>query len=327
MSASTPTRLSVVVPASNAPETLAACVDALGAARRDGDEVLILTEPEGASPARLRNAGAMRATGDVVVFVDADVVVHADALDRLRAAFDAAPGLAAAFGSYDDAPPGGTVAMFRNLLHHHVHQSAAGPAQTFWAGLGAVRRDVFLAAGGFDDRRYPRPMLEDVELGLRLADDGRAIRLLPEVVGTHLKTWGLRAMVRTDVRDRGIPWTRLLLERRRVPAVLNLGWRHRLSALALVLLAVLAALGLFAGAAACAVAFVALNTRFYALLARRMGPGGLVAGVGLHALHHALAMFAIVAGVAAHLRRSHALPRPLPLSSRAREPQPVRERR
>ena len=318
-------RLSVVIPASNEPPTLDACRGAVEAQLRDGDEVLVQTEPRSTSVARVRNTGAMKAAGDVVVFVDADIVVHADALDRLRAAFDEDAELAAAFGSYDDTPPGGTVAKFRNLLHHHVHHSAGGPASTFWAGLGAVRRDVFLAAGGFDDRRYPRPMLEDVELGLRLTDDGKRIRLMPEVAGTHLKSWSLRQMVRTDMRDRGIPWTRLLLERRRAPAVLNLGWHHRLSALCVAAFPVLLVLGLFLGAAAAVGLLVALNARFYALLVQRMGVLGAIAGVGLHALHHALALTALGIGVLAHVRRSHALPRPTPLASR-HEPHPARDR-
>ena len=321
-----PARMSVVVPASHRPPTLGACVAALEEAIRPGDELLVITEPGGTSPARLRNVGAMQAAGDVVVFVDSDIVVHRDAVERLRKAFDEDPGLVAAFGSYDDTPPGGTVAMFRNLLHHHVHQAAAGPATTFWAGLGAVRRDAFLAAGGFDDRRYPRPMLEDVELGLRLTDDGERIRLMPAVSGTHLKTWSLRQMARTDVRDRGVPWTRLLLERRRAPAVLNLGWRYRLSALSLAVIPLLAVLGVLAGVLACAAAFVALNARFYWLLVRRMGVARGIVGVGLHALHLTLAMAALAVGVVAHLRGSHALPRPKPLEAGLPEPQTARER-
>ena len=321
-----PARLTVVVPASGEPATLPRCVAAIELAMQPSDELLVIAEPAAASPARLRNAGAMRATGDVVVFVDADIVVHRDALDRLRAAFDGDRELTAAFGSYDDTPPGGTVAMFRNLLHHHVHQAAGGPASTFWAGLGAVRRDAFLAAGGFDDRRYPRPMLEDVELGLRLTDDGRAIRLMPDVRGTHLKTWSLRQMVRSDLRDRGVPWTRLLLERRSAPAVLNLGWRHRLSALCVAALPVLAVFGVLLGAAACVALLLTLNARFYALLVRRMGPARSVAGIALHALHHALAIAAVGVGVVAHVRRSHALPGPKPLAARA-EPRPAPERR
>ena len=61
------------------------------------------------------------------------------------------------------------MAAFRNLLHHVVHQRSAGHVRSFWAGLGAVRRTAFDAAGGFDAERYPQPSIEDVELGGRLA--------------------------------------------------------------------------------------------------------------------------------------------------------------
>jgi hypothetical protein len=41
--------------------------------------------------------------------------------------------------------------------HEHVdravHVSSPGPAATFWAGLGAIRRDAFDAVGGFDEWR------------------------------------------------------------------------------------------------------------------------------------------------------------------------------
>jgi len=147
----------------------------------------------------------------------------------------ARPGLTAVFGSYDDAPStGGTVAAFRNLLHHHVHQGASGPAETFWSGLGAVRREAFLAAGGFDADRFPHPSVEDIDLGVRLAANGAQILLDPTIQGTHLKAWTLRSMVCTDFARRGVPWVALLLRSGRRSTVLNLGWRHRLSAAACV---------------------------------------------------------------------------------------------
>ena len=164
----------------------------------------------------------------MLVFVDADVVVHGDAIERLRGAFAADPALTAAFGSYDDAPAApGTVSRFRNLLHHHVHASSPGPAETFWAGLGAVRRDAFAEAGGFDADRFPGPAVEDIDLGRRLRARGGRIVLDPEIRGTHLKRWSLAGMVRTDLAQRAIPWTRVQLEERRLASVLNLGWRQR----------------------------------------------------------------------------------------------------
>src|SRR4051794_34507244 len=164
--------LSVIVPATDAPAHLARCLAALAGGERRPDETIVVTEPAGASPAEARNAGAGRAAGDVLVFVDADVLVHRDALARLAARL-ADPELQAAFGCYDDAPEDpGIVSGFRNLLHHHVHAAAAGPVRTFWSGLGAVRRDAFEAVGGLDAKRFPEASVEDIELGARLARSG-----------------------------------------------------------------------------------------------------------------------------------------------------------
>ena len=128
------------------------------------------------------------------MFVDADVEVHPDALRRLREAFEREPAAStpSSAPTTTGPPPRAVVSRFRNLLHHHVHAGAGGPATTFWAGLGAVRREAFDAVGGFDAQRYPRPCIEDIELGMRLHAAGRRIALDPAVRGTHLKRWTLR---------------------------------------------------------------------------------------------------------------------------------------
>ncbi|MGH3778283.1 MAG: glycosyltransferase family 2 protein [Pseudonocardiaceae bacterium] len=294
--------LSVVVPATDRPPTLPACLAAIERAAGHG-EVVVVDGPPGLSACAARNTGAWRASGDVLVFVDSDVEIHPDALDRVKAAFAARPELTAVFGSYDDAPSaGGTVAAFRNLLHHHVHQGAGGPTETFWSGLGAVRRDAFLAAGGFDADRFPHPSVEDIDLGVRLTSNGAHILLDPTIQGTHLKAWTLRNMLFTDFARRGVPWVALQLRSGRVSTTLNLGWRHRLSAAACTL-GTLAVLARRPGAAAASVlVLLGLNRDFYTLLARRRGPGEAVLGVGLHALHHLVAVASVPAGVLVHAR-------------------------
>jgi hypothetical protein len=115
----------VIVPATDRPGTLGPCLDAIGSSADSPEEVLVVDEPAAAGPAAARNAGAEHARGDVLVFVDSDVVVGRQALGRLRAAFED-PGLTAVFGAYEPRADGGTVSAFRNLLHHHVHASSAG---------------------------------------------------------------------------------------------------------------------------------------------------------------------------------------------------------
>ena len=227
--------LSVVVPATDKPATLGRCRAAILAADDPPEELIVIEEPARAGPAAARNAGAERATGSVLVFIDSDVIVRRDVFSRIRAAFEADPELIALFGSYDDSPSShGVVSTFRNLLHHYMHQRYDGLASTFWAGLGAVRRDAFMAVGGFDAERFPVPSVEDIELGLRLHADGSRIELDPNIQGAHLKKWLLLPMVATDFLHRGVPWIGLLLEHGPGAARLNASRRHRLSAVSCV---------------------------------------------------------------------------------------------
>ncbi len=258
------------------------------------DRVVRLGAPA-AGPAGARNAGASVARGEWLLFVDADVRVHPDVLLRFRESVSAHPGASAIFGTYDATPAApGLVSRYRNLLHRYVHLRGAGPAETFWGGLGGVRADIFHALGGFDPGRYPRPQIEDIEFGYRLRDHGAVIILDPAIQGTHLKGWALGRMMLTDFRDRAIPWMRLLLERRgHTRATLNVspGERLRVTAAGLALAALAAAavlrdlrpawlaLGLLLGVAAS-------NAALYGWFARQEGVGFAIAAVPLHLCYY-----------------------------------------
>ncbi len=296
-------RLTAIVPATDGPDTLATCREAIEAAHDGPEEVIVIEVPRHSGPAAARNAGSLSASGDILVFVDADVAVHPDVFQRIRAAFAEDPELTGIFGSYDDTPAvDGVVANFRNLLHHHVHQGAAGPTYSFWAGLGAVRRDAFHDSGGFDSTKYRTPMMEDIELGMRMVDEGAKIVLDPELRATHMKSWSLRTMVRTDMKGRGIPWVTLLARRGQFPTDLNLAWRHRISALVTVG-SVAAAVGRRPKAAIALTACqLTLNAPLYSLLWRRRGPGEAIAGIGLHAVHQLTAVASVPVGLAIYMR-------------------------
>ncbi|HYH53285.1 MAG TPA: glycosyltransferase [Solirubrobacterales bacterium] len=293
--------LAAVVPATDQPPTLERCIAALRAGRQVPGELIVQEEPAGAGPAAARNLASARTEAEVLVFVDSDVEVHPDALEAIARHFARDPELVAVFGAYDDDPEHpGLTSRYRNLLHHHVHSGAAGEAETFWAGLGAIRREAFERAGGFDADRFPQPSVEDIELGMRLRRRGGRILLDPAVRGRHLKAWTPLSMLRTDFSRRGLPWARLLMREGDDSTALNLGWRRRASALSSVALvgALLARRPRLSAAAL--LANLTLDRDLYALLARRGGPRLLLVGIGLHQLHQLAAAASVPAAIALH---------------------------
>lgn len=261
-------------------------------------------------PGGARNAAARHAVGKWLVFIDADVRVHPDTLQHIADAVARDPGLAALFGSYDATPAApGFLSVYRNLLHRYVHLRGAGEAETFWAGCGAVRRDAFEEVDGFDTDRFPRPQIEDIDLGYRLRDRGGRILLDPTIQATHLKRWAFWPMVRTDFRDRGVPWMRLLLSRRgQRAASLNTGLGEQLR----VALAACGGSAFFAGlvlrsapllwvAAASALMLIAANHETYRWFGRERGLLFATRVIPLHLLYYLSNALAAATGVLLHL--------------------------
>jgi GT2 family glycosyltransferase len=318
--------ISAIIPARDAGSTLGLLFDSLARSTRHPDEVILVddasAEPlesftlaHGAryfrlarsrGPAAARNLGAGNAIGEILLFLDSDVAPHPDTIERLIRALESDPSLAAVIGSYDDSPGDtGFWSRYRNLLHAWMHQTASPSASTFWGACGAIRREAFHAAGGFPEV-YDRPAIEDIELGGILVKAGYRIRLDRHALIRHHKAWSFLRMLRTDVVDRAIPWTRLILRERRMPNDLNLRRGQRFTALlALLMPALLITLPfgliyllLFTVAVA---AYLARNAPFYAFLARSQGIWFALRAIPAHWLYFIYSCLGFTLGVVSHL--------------------------
>jgi GT2 family glycosyltransferase len=315
-------KVSIVIPVHNGGEKFRRCLETVSALQppplelivvSDGDtngsadmaaqfDAQVIRLAERGGPARARNEGAWRARGEILLFIDADVAVPPDLIHRVIEAFEGAPHAAAIMGSYDcDPAASGVISQYKNLLHHYVHQQSNEDAMTFWGACGAIRRDVFAAIGGFDER-YRRPCVEDIDLGYRLRAANHAIRLHKTLQVKHLKSWSFFSLLNSDIRDRALPWTELITRHHIFRNDLNLRYSDRLSVLTVFALLPTSALAAWLPAliivpASLLLLLLIFNAPLYRFFIARRGFVFALAVIPLHWLSFAYGGLAFAAGV------------------------------
>ena len=320
--------LSVVVPVRNGASTIGPALTAIRASQLSAEDYELIVVDDGSSdrsatiaarhadivirlsgrragPAYARNRGAEMARGEVIAFVDQDVVVRPETLTGMIAALANQPGLDAVSASHDDTPgESNFVSQYWTLLLHFGEQRYAGVSAHFNSACGAVRRSALMSAGMYDEWRFETGCLESLELGQRLHDRGRGLLLSHELQVTHLKRWSF-ASVCQEVWQRSALLSRSLGYRRTwatVPSevVFTLS-RAAVPALAVVGILVLTASFLpnrsLSAEWAVAVAAVLLSNatvgRYYA---RARGLGFAVAAAPLHIVVQGVAGVALCTG-------------------------------
>ncbi len=319
-------KISAIIPVYNGGENFIRCLHSLSTANpqpfeiivvANGDDdgsalaaqehgVKVLAMPERCGPAQARNLGAQMAVGDIFYFVDADVRVPVDVFQRISSIFTDEPELAALIGSYDDEPGAANfVSQYKNLLHHYVHQSGNIEAATFWGACGAIRKEIFLDLGGFNPV-YDRPAIEDIELGYRIRKAGYQIRLLKGLQVQHLKRWTPTSLIKTDIFDRAIPWTRINLQNRVFPSELNLNWSNRISVV-LIFTLFLVLIGSFwlprlsIAAGVAAVLLVVINFAVYRFFLDKRGIFFTLCVLPWHWLYYFYSGLGFLVGLIAHI--------------------------
>lgn len=237
--------------------------------REMADIVITLDAREG--PAKARNLGVKTAKGDILLFVDADVAIYPDSISKIVRELETHPEIAAVFGSYDDTHVNKNFfSNYKNLFHHFVHQNSDTHARTFWAGCGAVRRELFLKAGGFSEV-YSTPSIEDVEFGYKLVEDGRKIKLVKELKVTHLKKWSFISLMKSDIWYRAIPWTKLAVKSW-LPKDLNFSVSSRISGIiCFILMPFFVLIGKFIFIIPLCLFLLFLNRKLYSFFLKKRG--------------------------------------------------------
>jgi glycosyltransferase involved in cell wall biosynthesis len=239
-------------------------------------------------PAAARNLGARVAEGDIIFFIDSDVMVRTDTIHRMVESFrdpevDGVVGVQATDMRHRDL-----VSQYKNIWMRWTYVRQTGDVPLFYTTAAAIRREAFLRAGGFD-QGYANPNVEDTAFGQKLARLGIRVRVEPELEVEHVKRYSLLGLLRTDFM-RAVSLARLTLRQRgdlgRNNTSVPTGYVASIplvgfGAVVLVVGALLGVPGLVVAALATLAGVVALNREFLSAIRETEGWGRAVAAAPL----------------------------------------------
>ncbi len=159
---------------------------------------LVVIEQENRGQTAALNAGVQAATGEIILFLDDDLVCDRGLLGaHLSMHTEGAAMLV--FGRMKTVP-GTDENLAKYYRRLDVDPQPKWPDDA-WAGPNcSIPRAVFLAAGGYDERLFPRRG-EDVDLGIRLWKSGVRFRFLPDAVTLHASMKSSRECLRDALED------------------------------------------------------------------------------------------------------------------------------
>lgn len=220
-----PGRISVILPARDEAARIGTTLAAVRAATPPGVDVEIIVVDDGSrddtaavsaaagarvirrgdpgapgNPGAARNLGAGAATGDPLVFLDADCVPSGRWLDRLLGAH--AEGYEAVGGSTAlprGLPLSARADYFASAYHMHPRRRAGFVGNHPPCNLG-VRRSAFEEAGGFEERHPVADGHEELRWQARLRRRGGRLRFEPAAVVDHYNRPGIRNLMRRSYR-------------------------------------------------------------------------------------------------------------------------------
>lgn len=169
-------------------------------ATRMGTRVIQLNRNQNAN--LCRNHGARAARGDILLFLDSDVVLDRSSFQYLREHFSR-PEIDGVVGVYSaQHRHRNLVSQYKNLWIRFSFLESQPRTDWVFGAVSALRRAAFLKVDGFNESYQPHNA-DDLDLGKRLLASSFQIILDPNLSVEHLKRHDLLSLLRNDfIRSR-----------------------------------------------------------------------------------------------------------------------------
>jgi len=160
-------------------------------------DIVVLENDENKGQGAGRNSGARIAAGEVLVFVDSDVVVYPDAIEKLMNRFEGDKTLSAVVGVPDKSSECHNLATthFVMRVFHNYMKLPDYITNTNGTFLG-VRREKFLGSGGFNEQVSG---IEDSEFGLDISRQNGKVLLDKTILVQHNKCISFAGLIKNDM--------------------------------------------------------------------------------------------------------------------------------
>ena len=209
-------KISIIIPVYNSSLTLKECLEAIFNSNFKNFEVIVISDnstdnsvgiakqyqckiielSENKGPAFARNEGAKISEGDILLFVDSDVIIKKDALNYLSEKFlqneiDAIQGI------YSHEPTYKSIITQYQMSYncYYIWPENKKYASTLSTCCLAIRKKIFLNLKGFNVN-FKRPSAEDEEFGYFLIAKGYKILILRELKVEHRINYNLKHFIK-----------------------------------------------------------------------------------------------------------------------------------
>ncbi len=198
--------VSIIIPMHNATDYIEKCLSGISRQSKKNIEIILVDDgstddtvqkaekygfrivmlKNGGNPSKARNFGSKKASGNIFIFVDSDIVLKPDSIERIVSKFSRR-GVISVSGVYTkETPAAGFFSQLQNLILCY-RLSKLPEIVTFTnSAFCAIKRDAFETIHGYNEGMS---YFEDVEIGNRLTRNGYKLRIDSSLSVTHLKNF------------------------------------------------------------------------------------------------------------------------------------------
>ncbi len=160
-------------------------------------DVMLLEHSENRGQGAARNCGAENATGEIIVFIDSDVVVYPDVLKKMMDRFRSDRTLSVVVGVPDKSNKYRNLATIHFIMRVFYNYMRLPDYVTHTNGtIVGVRRKIFDEIGGFNEKVSG---IEDDEFGLDICQNNGRIFLDKTIIVQHNKSINFVGLIKNDI--------------------------------------------------------------------------------------------------------------------------------